>query len=72
MMPFDETLPDFVGASGEIETVIDREAYRSLIRSLPSKAQEIVTLNVIGGFTYKEIAKLLHIPMGTVQWKRCV
>ena len=68
-MPFDGTLPDFAGDSGEIETVIDREAYRSLIRSLPSKEQEIVTLKVIGGFTYKEIAKLLHIPMGTVQWK---
>ena len=30
--------------------------------------QNVVTLEVLGGFTHREIAEILGKPMGTVQW----
>ena len=59
-------LPD---DKNEIEDLIDLDAYDSMIRSLSPERQEIITLKVIGGLTCREIADLLHIPIGTVQWK---
>ena len=33
------------------------------------KEKEIVSLKIISNFTFKEIAEILEIPIGTVQWK---
>ena len=36
--------------------------------SLDPKRQNVVTLKVLGGLSHKEIAQLLSMPVGTVQW----
>lgn len=53
----------------EIDALIDLESYYSHISTLNPQEREIVTLKVISGLKYREIAKLLNIPMGTVQWR---
>jgi len=39
------------------------------LKSLPLQECEIVTLHVIGGLTFREIAEVTKIPSGTVKWK---
>lgn len=51
-----------------INNFVDMEAYYSMIKGLNEEQKQIVTLKVIGGFTHKEIAKMLGKPIGTVQW----
>lgn len=46
----------------------DLESYHSLTKDLDQMQKEVVTLKILGGFTHKEIAKLLDKPIGTVQW----
>lgn len=51
-----------------INNFVDMETYYSMIKGLNEEQKQIVTLKVIGGFTHKEIAKMLGKPIGTVQW----
>jgi RNA polymerase sigma-70 factor (ECF subfamily) len=39
------------------------------LKSLPAQECEIVTLHVIGGLTFREIAEVTKTPSGTVKWK---
>ena len=39
------------------------------LKSLPAQECEIVTLHVIGGLTFREVADVLGIPSGTAKWK---
>lgn len=45
---------------------LEREQVRHAIESLPDAYREIVVLRDIEGFTYQEIATVLHCPAGTV------
>ena len=45
---------------------LEREQVREAIESLPDAYREIVVLRDIEGFTYQEIAMVLHCPAGTV------
>ena len=45
---------------------LEREQVREAIESLPDAYREIVVLRDIEGFTYHEIATMLHCPAGTV------
>jgi RNA polymerase sigma-70 factor, ECF subfamily len=45
---------------------LEREQVRDAIESLPDAYREIVVLRDIEGFTYQEIATVLHCPAGTV------
>lgn len=45
---------------------LEREQVRKAIESLPDAYREIVVLRDIEGFTYQEIATVLHCPAGTV------
>ena len=45
---------------------LEREQVREAIESLPDAYREIVVLRDIEGFTYQEIATVLHCPAGTV------
>ena len=38
----------------------------SLLRGLPERTREMITLRVYGGLTYKEIARQTKLPLGTV------
>lgn len=51
------------------QEVISKDTYYSLVKNLPQEQREIVTLKVLGGLTHKEIATILKMPIGTVQWK---
>lgn len=51
------------------QEVISKDTYYSLVKNLPQEQREIVTLKVLGGLTHKEIAAILKMPIGTVQWK---
>ena len=39
-----------------------------VLTSLNVKEKEIIHLKIVGELTFKEIAELLHIPIGTVTW----
>lgn len=45
---------------------LERKQVREAIESLPDAYREIVVLRDIEGFTYQEIATVLHCPAGTV------
>src|SRR6478609_7625983 len=65
----DETL-DIEDASATVEAVnphfADAEAVRRAIADLPVEFREIVILREMEGFSYKEIADLAEVPIGTV------
>jgi len=44
----------------------DAEAVRRAIAELPVEFREIVILREMEGFSYKEIAELAEVPIGTV------
>lgn len=52
----------------EIEDFVDMDAFDSMTASLNNKQKQIVSMKVLGGMTHKEIAGVLSIPIGTVQW----
>src|SRR5260370_12603279 len=43
-----------------------REEVRRAVLKLPLPYREAVVLAHIGGFSYREIAQILHLPLGTV------
>lgn len=45
------------------------ESYKKIFESLNEKDREIVSLRIFCEFTFKEISKILNMPIGTVQWK---
>lgn len=53
----------------EIEAVIQNSSYQNLLESLEQVEKQIIFLKIEEGYSFKEIAKLLKMPMGTVQWK---
>lgn len=53
----------------KIEEVLEKENYENLLSSLEQKEKQIISLKVEVGLTFKEIAKLLNMPIGTIQWK---
>ena len=65
----DETL-DIEDSSANAETVspqfADADAVRRAIGDLPVEFREIVILREMEGFSYKEIAELAEVPIGTV------
>jgi RNA polymerase sigma-70 factor, ECF subfamily len=65
----DETL-DIEDVSANVEAVnsqfADADAVRRAIAELPVEFREIVILREMEGFSYKEIAELAEVPIGTV------
>lgn len=49
--------------------VVGRLNFRETIEQLPETEQQILTMKLAGQMTFKEIAKILGMPMGTVTWK---
>lgn len=57
---------DFVDAGVDIETnILSREVY-SLIMGLPEAQRNVAMLVFVEGFTYREAASVLDVPIGTV------
>lgn len=53
----------------EINQVIERDYFNKIIERLNQTEKEIVTLKIIGNFSFKEISKLLNLSIGTIEWK---
>jgi RNA polymerase sigma-70 factor (ECF subfamily) len=58
--PFDEV-------AEAVETRLEREAVRRCLGSLTELQRESVDLAYYGGYTYREVAELLEVPLGTVK-----
>lgn len=53
----------------EINEIMEKDTYNRIIAKLDEKEQEIVSLKILSGLSFKEISQILNMPMGTVQWK---
>ena len=51
------------------DEVIGNMALREALEHLKPEEKQIVDMKVLGGLTFKEIARLLSLPMGTVTWR---
>ena len=49
--------------------VVGRMNFRETVEKLPEIERQIMTMKLAGQMTFKEIAEVLGIPMGTVTWK---
>jgi RNA polymerase sigma-70 factor, ECF subfamily len=50
-----------------VETNLDRERVRRCLDSLTDIQRESLTLAYYGGYTYREVAGLLHVALGTIK-----
>lgn len=56
--------------SSQVEhQVIGDMTIRQALATLKPSERQIISLKVLGGMTFKEIAAAMEIPMGTVTWK---
>lgn len=55
--------------NNEINEIIDQDTYNRLISKLEDEEREIISLKILGNFSFDEIGKLLNKPTGTVKWK---
>lgn len=63
-----DEIPEIPVPERQLEMLEDMETVQSMLSSLDQKRQNVVTLKVLGGLSHKEIAQLLSMPVGTVQW----
>ena len=66
-VPYDE-LTEPISEDNDIKNFVDMDAYYNMIKKLNDKQRQVVTLKVLGGYTHKEISKMLDKPIGTIQW----
>lgn len=64
-----EEIYEMVYEDSQIEDIIHQETYQKIIQGLTKQEQEIISLKVLSDFSFREIAGLLNMPIGTVQWK---
>ena len=64
-----ETLEELPTEDRNFEDIIDKDTYNKIIKRLNETEREIVSLKIISRMTFKDISKLLKMPIGTVQWK---
>ena len=51
----------------QVETRLEQEQVRRCLGGLTDLQRESVTLAYYGGYTYREVAELLDVPLGTVK-----
>lgn len=59
--------PSFDEVSEDVLARLDREAVRQALSVLSPMQRESVTMAYYGGHTYREVAELLQVPVGTVK-----
>jgi RNA polymerase sigma-70 factor, ECF subfamily len=62
-----ERTRDFDDVTEQVEARLEREQVRRCIRTLTELQQQSVTLAYYRGMTYREVAELLAVPLGTVK-----
>lgn len=72
----EETIAEMLGQGPEKEwnpsaeeEVISVLSVKEMLARIPMPDREILALKIEGGLTFREIADILAIPMGTVTWK---
>jgi RNA polymerase sigma-70 factor (ECF subfamily) len=63
-----ENLYEISDNDTEIERVLDKEYFNNLIKNLPQKQQEILSLKIVSNLSFKEIANILNMKIPAVQW----
>ncbi len=53
----------------EIQEIEDIIEFNRLISKLKPKEKEIVSLKIVGNFSFQEISEWLHEPIGTIKWR---
>lgn len=53
----------------DLNDITDKDTYNRIISKLDKKEQEIVSLKILSELSFREIAGILNMPIGTVQWK---
>ncbi|MFB8208089.1 sigma-70 family RNA polymerase sigma factor [Streptomyces sp. NPDC048567] len=59
--------PAFDEVTEQVETRLEREQVRRCMRTLSEIQRESVTLAYYRGLTYREVAELLAVPLGTIK-----
>lgn len=59
--------PAYDEVAEQVETRLDRERVRRCLGSLTELQRESVTLAYYGGYSYREVAELLSLSLGTVK-----
>lgn len=53
----------------DLNKIIEKDEYNKMISKLNEKEQEIISLKILSNLSFKDISKILNIPIGTVQWR---
>lgn len=53
----------------DLNKIIEKDEYNKMISKLNEKEQEIISLKILANLSFKDISKILNIPIGTVQWR---
>jgi RNA polymerase sigma-70 factor (ECF subfamily) len=61
-----DEISDTLHSSDDFSLRVDIE---DALKRLPLQECEIVTLHIVGGFKFREIAEIMKIPQGTAKWK---
>jgi RNA polymerase sigma-70 factor, ECF subfamily len=52
---------------GEVATAIERDIIREALDRLPPEQRQAVELAYFGGYSHREIAEMVHVPLSTVK-----
>ncbi|MGX9921898.1 sigma-70 family RNA polymerase sigma factor [Streptomyces sp. NPDC002248] len=63
----EQNTPAYDEVSEQVETRLEQEQVRRCLGSLTERQRESVTLAYYRGLTYREVAELLALPLGTVK-----
>jgi len=67
-LPMDEVPEPEQEVEDVSEEVVGNLSIKEAMEHLKPEEQEILDLKILGGFTFQEIADIVHRPIGTVSW----
>lgn len=64
-----DTIYEVEDSNDEISNIVDIMTFNKMLNHLSSREKEIVSLKLLSSFSFEEISKLIHEPVGTVKWR---